>query len=35
MLHFFEELIVCVQGFEVAGLDGRDHGVTALVNAIV
>lgn len=35
VLHFFEELIVCVQGFEVAGLDGRDHGVTALVNAIV
>jgi hypothetical protein len=28
-------LVVGVQGFEVAGLDGGDDGVAALVDAIV
>lgn len=35
VFHFFQELVMCVQCFEVARVDGGDDGVAALVDAVV
>jgi hypothetical protein len=35
VLHLFEELVVCVEDLKVTRLNGRDHGVSALIDTVV